>query len=141
MKMRSVLIAVALFLAGCGGGQAEIVVAVGTTLDDSGFMGALVRAYETEFPDREVVVVGRSSPEVLALGGAGSADLLITHAPREEAAFVADGLALRSEQVFGSQFVLVAPSDVAIELQGMEIGQVLQGLFSHPSLRFHLSGR
>jgi tungstate transport system substrate-binding protein len=115
-------------LASCGGVKDGIVIAAGTTLDDSGFLGALVAEYQAEFPDRQVVIVGRSSAEAISLGTAGSADLLITHAPVLEAEFISAGLSSRDVALFESAFYLVAPPEIAAELAGQTVAEVLLGL-------------
>lgn len=129
MRWRVALIGVTLVAASCAVPSNEnLVLAAGTTLVDSGFLDALVEAYEAEFPDRTVSVVGRSTAEVLALGGAGSADILITHDPSQEEAFIAGGLSRRDEIVFESEFLLVAPPAIALLLAGSSLDQALLGL-------------
>ena len=123
------LVGVALLTTSCVAPTHDnIVLAAGTTLVDSGFLDALVEAYEAEFPDRTVSVVGRSTAEVLALGGAGSADILITHDPSQEVSFIAAGLSQRHEIVFISDYTLVAPPDVAQGWAGYSLDQALFGL-------------
>jgi len=129
VRWRVVLVGVALVAASCAAPTNDnLVLAAGTTLVDSGFLDALVEAYEAEFPDRTVSVVGRSTAEVLALGGAGSADILITHDPTQEVSFIAAGLSQRHEIVFISDFMLVAPPDVAKGWAGYSLDQALVGL-------------
>jgi tungstate transport system substrate-binding protein len=70
-------------------------------------------------------VVGRSTAEVLALGGAGSADILITHDPLQEEAFIAGGLSRRDETVFESEFLLVAPPAIARLMGGSSLDEAL----------------
>jgi tungstate transport system substrate-binding protein len=120
------LIGVALVASSCAVPSNEtLVLAAGTTLVDSGFLDALVEAYEAEFPERTVSVVGRSTAEVLALGGAGSADILITHDPLQEEAFIAGGLSRRDETVFESEFLLVAPPAIARLMGGSSLDEAL----------------
>ncbi len=128
MKPVWAMLAGVLLLASCGGVKDGIVIAAGTTLDDSGFLEALVAEYQAEFPDRQVVVVGRSSAEAISLGTAGSADLLITHAPVLEAEFISSGLSSRVVELFESDFYLVAPPEIAAELAGKTVAEVLLGL-------------
>lgn len=110
MKRRGLFtaIAVVLALSACGG-PTRVVVAAGTTLVDSGVIGAVVSGYEADHPEVELSVVGESTAQILELGRRGGADLLITHAPDLEAEFVGEGLAARYETVFESRFILAGP--------------------------------
>jgi tungstate transport system substrate-binding protein len=57
----------------------------------------------------EVSVVGNPTQLAIELGVQKAADLLITHAPRQEAGFINSGGALDSAQVFESRFVVLGP--------------------------------
>ncbi len=112
--MRGIAVLAALLLAaGCGSAGQRIVVAAGTTLVDSGLLDDLVAGYESEHPGVELSVVGDATARVLELGRRGGADLLITHAPQAEQAFVAEGRSSRYELALESRFVLVGPSSLA----------------------------
>ncbi|MFQ5947463.1 MAG: substrate-binding domain-containing protein, partial [Acidimicrobiia bacterium] len=105
-------------VAACSPGQERVVVAAGTTIVDSGLLDVVAARYEDEHSDVRLSVVGDATARVLELGRRGAADLLLTHAPRAEAEFVADGLAVAYEQVFTSRFVLVGPPDRVGDLAG-----------------------
>ncbi|HDH03119.1 MAG TPA: tungsten ABC transporter substrate-binding protein [Actinobacteria bacterium] len=106
-------------LVACGGpGSERVVVAAGTSLVDSGLMDALADQYESANPGVDVSVVGEASAQVLELGRRGAADVLVTHAPALEEAFLADGLAELSEIAFTSEFVLVGPPALEDRLRG-----------------------
>ena len=60
--------------------------------------------------DADVSVVGASTAEILELGANGSADLLITHQPELEEAFLAEHPGAAEVAVFASTFLLVGPT-------------------------------
>lgn len=111
--MRRFLAAVLLVLSACAS-QQRVIVAAGTTLVDSGLLDAVALEYEAEHPGVEISVVGEATARVLDLGRRGGADVLITHAPQLEAAFVADGLADVYELALLSSFVIVGPDGTGL---------------------------
>lgn len=104
------LAAAALFatlVVGCGSGP-TLLVGAGTTLVDSGFMDQVARSYG-DATGVDVDVLGDASAQILALGRSGTIDVLITHAPDLEQAFIDDGLASSVHTVFVSRFVIAGP--------------------------------
>jgi tungstate transport system substrate-binding protein len=79
----------ACLLLACTGSEDRVVIAVGTTLADSGVADDLAREYESSHPGVEVSVVPEATLRVLELGRRGAAGVLITHAPSAEGEFVA----------------------------------------------------
>lgn len=124
-RLGGVTFVLAAVLAACSGGE-RVIVAAGTTLVDSGVVDELVDRYETGNPGVEVSVVGRSTREVLDLGGRGAADLLVTHAPRQEAAFLQAHPEARNVPLFSSRFLLVGPEDRAQALSGFTVVAAFQ---------------
>ena len=116
---RALAAALLVLVAGCGGGGTRVIVAAGTTLVDSGVLDEVVGDYEREHPGVNVSVVGDATARALDLGRHGAAEVLITHAPTAEAAFVAEGNAARYEPLMTSRFVLVGPPDRAALLSGL----------------------
>jgi tungstate transport system substrate-binding protein len=110
------LLALALILAACGS-EGRIILAVGTTLADSGVIAHVVTTYE-ETRRVEISIVEDSTQRVLDLGGRGAAEVLITHDPEAEDAFVTAGLAESRTPFAVSDFVLVGPSPHATLLGG-----------------------
>jgi len=115
VRLRAVL-AAALILGACSGGD-RVVVAAGTTLVDSGMMSQLAAAYNRD-TGRRVTVVGEATQQVLELGRRGEADLVITHDAAQEADLRREGIVVRYELLFTSRFVVVGPPDLALELAG-----------------------
>jgi tungstate transport system substrate-binding protein len=109
-------LALALILAACGG-DSRVILAVGTTLADSGIIAHVVAAYE-ETRGVEISIVDDSTQRVLDLGRRGAAEVLITHDPAAEAEFVAAGLAESLSPFAVSDFVLVGAPARATALTG-----------------------
>jgi tungstate transport system substrate-binding protein len=115
----ALLLAVGMTGAACGGGNERIIVAAGTTVVDSGVVDRLATVYEASLAGIDVSVVGRSTREVLDLGSRGAADILITHAPDQEAAFLLQHLEAEAYSLFSSRFVLAGPAERSRRLDGM----------------------
>lgn len=109
---RGVATLLVLFAAGCVGTDERVIVAAGTTVVDSGFIERVLEEYPS---DVQVSVVGVSSREALALGAAGSAQLLITHFPEAESLFMTEHPEATQTPVFSSEFVLVGPSTAGVD--------------------------
>ncbi len=121
MTRTSAVVALALMglaVSGCGGGGTRVTVAAGTTLVDSGVIDQLAEAYENSQPGVEISVVGRATREVLDLGGRGAADILISHAPKQENEFLEDHPGAIAYPLFSSRFLLVGPAGLSMELDG-----------------------
>lgn len=111
MRQIAAWLAIIILLAtGCSADD-RVVLAAGTTLVDSGFIERVLADYPS---DVQVSVVGVSSLEALALGSNGSAELLITHLPDAEAAFIADHPGATQQPIFSSHFVLIGPDAVQL---------------------------
>ncbi len=73
-------------------------------------MDVLVPAFERTEPAFRLQVIAVGSGEAFALGRRGDADLLITHAPDDEAEFVRRGFGEESTTIMSSHFVIVGPA-------------------------------
>ncbi len=109
--MRRWLAVVLILAAGCGAGSERVIVAAGTTLVDSGLIDEVIAEYEALNPGVEVSVVAEPTALALELGRRGAADLLIVHAPDQEATFVEQGHGFASSPLVESRFVLVGPAE------------------------------
>ena len=113
----------AAFALACGGEQPEqdrqaIVLATTTSVEDSGLLDELLPAFAEVHPEIEVRKVAVGSGEALAMGRRKDADLLITHAPWEEAQFVMAGHGERSIPLMYNHFVLVGPDSDPANVRG-----------------------
>ena len=100
---------VLLGVAACGvSGESRVVVAAGTTLVDSGFIGDLAAAYEEANPSAQLSIVGLSSAQAMAYAQAGNADVIITHDPEALDAYLKLHPGALHLEPFTSTFFLVA---------------------------------
>jgi tungstate transport system substrate-binding protein len=79
-----------------------------TSTVDTGLLTALLPEFQSRCGCHvDVIAVGTG--QALELGRRGDADVLLVHAPDQEAAFVAEGHAARRDDVMYNDFVIVGP--------------------------------
>ena len=123
--MRRLIAVICLLMAACG--VDRVIVAAGTTLEDSGVLTRVVAEYESRTGET-VSVVGESSLNVFQLGSSGEADLLITHHPNAEDEFLKRGEHLSTEVAFASKFALLAPPGSGLD--GLTLADALEAVAS-----------
>ena len=99
-------------LAGCAPGDSpgpRLILATTHTLEDSGLLDTLTAAFRAAHPEHDLQVVLGGSGEVLALGRRGDADVLLTHAPADEEAFVREGWGMDRHLVMHNDFIIAGP--------------------------------
>ena len=80
-----------------------------TSTADSGLLKAILPDFERACGCRvDVVAVGTG--QALEIGRRGDADVLLVHAPAQEAAFMKEGHAVRRDDVMYNDFVMVGPA-------------------------------
>lgn len=89
-------------------------VATTTSLDNSGLLEYL-RADLQAACACELAVIPVGSGKALAMGRRGDADLLITHAPAAEAAFMNEGYGIDYYPIAYNHFVILSPSESEIK--------------------------
>lgn len=120
------LIALALLVAGCGGGSTasraaagdgaptkasrQLLLASTTTTQDSGLLDVLIPAFERETGYRVKLIAGGSG-QAIANGSRGDVDVLLVHSPAAERAMVAAGDGIERALVMQNDFVVVGPKD------------------------------
>lgn len=127
--MRRLLVGLVVFglISACSpDSESRLVVAAGTTVVDSGLIDRLASAYEETHPDIQVSVVANPTQLVLELGYQKAADLLITHAPEQEAEFIEAGAAADAARVFESRFVVIGPDEWLETVGGLEAPEVFR---------------
>ena len=81
-----------------------------TSTVDTGLFTAILPAFEAQCACRvDVVAVGTG--QALELGRRGDADVLLVHAPEQEAAFMKEGHAVRRDDVMYNDFVIAGPAE------------------------------
>ena len=106
------LIVPALLFAGCGrdAQTSKLRLATTHTLEDSGLLDSLTAAFRTAHPEYDLQVVVAGSGEALAIGRQGDVDVLLTHAPELERAFVASEYAVSRAPVMHNDFIVAGPA-------------------------------
>ncbi len=96
---------------------APLRLATTTSTENSGLLGYLLPAFEQRFGIAvEVVAVG--SGQALKLAENGDADVVLSHAPALEQAFLAQGFGVNRREVMYNDFVLVGPPADPAKLRG-----------------------
>ncbi|GIW78730.1 MAG: tungsten ABC transporter substrate-binding protein [Gemmatales bacterium] len=105
------------FSSGCAGNptqtgsQAEsITLATTTSTRDSGLLDRLLPVFRRQ-TGIEVKVVAVGTGQAIELGRRGDADVLLTHAPDAEKAFMAEGWGKERRPVMHNDFILAGPKD------------------------------
>jgi tungstate transport system substrate-binding protein len=100
-------------LAACNGGSGKdrFILATTHTLEDSGLLDSLATQFKADHPEHPMSVVVAGSGEILVMGRRGDADALLTHAPSDEAAFVAEGYGVARIPVMHNTFVIAGPTE------------------------------
>jgi tungstate transport system substrate-binding protein len=93
-----------------GSAPAVLKLATTTSIEDTGLFNAILPAFEAQCGCR-VAVVAVGTGQALELGRRGDADVLLVHAPEQEAAFMKEGHALRRVEVMYNDFIIVGPAE------------------------------
>jgi tungstate transport system substrate-binding protein len=103
----------AVLLSGCRESAApggQLILATTTSVEDSGLLDALLPAFHAAHPSHSVKVLAVGSGQAFELGRRKDADVLITHAPYEEAQFVHSGLGRERVELMYNHFDIVGPA-------------------------------
>jgi tungstate transport system substrate-binding protein len=90
--------------------QASVLrLATTTSTVDTGLLAAILPEFQSQCGCRvDVLAVGTG--QAIELGRRGDVDVLLVHAPEQEAVFVAEGHAARRDDVMYNDFVIVGPA-------------------------------
>lgn len=106
----------------------SIRLATTTSTYNSGLLDYLLVAFAKQ-QDVEVQVIAVGTGKALRMGQNGDVDLVMTHAPQAEAAFVEAGYGVDPQAVMYNDFIIVGPKhDPAQLYQYSEVGQGMQAL-------------
>ncbi len=105
-----------------------------TSTENSGLLKLLQPRFQQEAGIPLLIsVVG--SGRALQMGRAGEVDVILTHSPKAEQRFVADGYGLRRHAIMSNDFVLVGPaSDSARVASSNGVNQALRRIASQQAL-------
>lgn len=100
---------VVLLLVGTGWGQEHLRLSTTTSTENSGLLGVVLPPFEQRF-NLKVDVVSVGSGAALKLAENGDVDVVLSHAPELEQAFMAAGFGVNRRDVMYNDFVVVGPS-------------------------------
>ncbi|HEX7118145.1 MAG TPA: substrate-binding domain-containing protein [Longimicrobiales bacterium] len=113
----------ALLLAACGAGSGAaprpITLAATTTVEDAGLLAALVEAFRAAHPEVRLRTVTGGTGQMLALAQRGDVDVVLSHDPAAESAFVAAGHGIGRREVMHNDFVIAGPPADPARVRGM----------------------
>ena len=115
----------ALALHATANAESVLRLATTTSVENSGLMKLVEEAYERRRPvDIRVIVVGTG--QALRLGRDGEVDVLLTHAPPDERAMVAQGHVVDLTPVLFNYFALIGPAEDPAHVSGTEAARALR---------------
>lgn len=109
-KVMSYAVAAGVFFASSAFAQENIKLATTISTDNSGLLGYLLPKFEAK-TGYKVQVIATGTGKALKLGSQGDVDLVMTHAPKAEAKFVADGFGVEPRGIMENDFVVLGPKN------------------------------
>ena len=110
---------IALIIAALGFQQsAPVILATTTSTQETGLLDSLLPDFERR-SGYKVRVVAVGSGQALALGRRGDADVVLSHAPEMEQAYVDSGFFTRRRRVMHNDFLIVGPKADPAGIRGM----------------------
>jgi len=89
-----------------------------TSTYNSGLLDNLLPVFEKQH-DAKVHVIAVGTGKALRMGRAGDVDLVVTHAPKAEKAFVDGGFGVKPKSVMYNDFVIVGPKSDPAKVNGL----------------------
>lgn len=97
-------------LGACSRDRSVLTFATTTSVQDSGILAVLSKAFEQEHPRISLKIVTAGSGEILELGKGADADALLVHSPAAELAFMKNGYGLSRKPVMRNEFLIAGPA-------------------------------
>lgn len=97
----------------------KLILATTTSTADSGLLDFILPDFEKKF-NVKVDVVAVGTGQALEIGSKGDADVLLVHSRKGEDQFVADGNAVRRDDVMYNDYIIVGPKADPAKVQGAE---------------------
>ncbi len=99
--------------------QERLRLATTTSTENTGLLGFLIPTFEKQFAVKvEVLAVG--SGQALKLAENGDADVVLSHAPPLEDAFIANGFGVNRRNLMYNDFIIVGPPNDPAGIKGMK---------------------
>ena len=96
----------------------DIILATTTSTRDAGLLDSLLPIFERRTGYR-VKVIAVGSGQALAMGRRGDADVVLSHAPEAERAYVDSGYFVRRQLMMHNDFLIVGPASDGAGLHGL----------------------
>lgn len=107
------------------GNSKELVFLSTPTTRDSGILRALTDAFAKKSNLAVKLIVG-SSDQILKQGSRGEGDVLLTHSPEAERAWMAEGNGTSRRLVMYRDFVIVGPANDPAKIRGLRVTDALK---------------
>jgi len=127
--VRAAWFVAALLVSAVAAAQGSIVVASTTSTEQSGLFGHILPAFR-QASGIDVKVVALGTGQAIDMARRGDADVLFVHDKAAEEKFVAEGFAVRRQDVMYNDFVLIGPRADPAGTQGRDIVAALKKVAS-----------
>jgi tungstate transport system substrate-binding protein len=103
----------------------ELIILTTTTTQDSGILRVLTDAFAKK-SGLAVKPIVAGSGDILKQGARGEGDVLLTHSPEAEKAWMADGNGTSRRLVMYNDFVIIGPESDPAKIKGLKAAAALQ---------------
>jgi tungstate transport system substrate-binding protein len=103
----------------------ELIVLTTTTTQDSGILRVLTDAF-TKKSGLNVKTIVAGSGDILKQGARGEGDVLLTHSPAAEKAWMAESNGISRRLVMYNDFVIIGPAADPAKIKGLKAGDALK---------------
>ncbi|MGY8871661.1 MAG: substrate-binding domain-containing protein [Pseudomonadales bacterium] len=127
--------AVLLFSVSLGVSATENIIRLATTTStyNSGLLDKLLPVFEQKYGVK-VHVIAVGTGKALRMGREGDVDLVMTHAPAAEKAFIDQGFGIEAKSVMYNDFVVVGPANDPAKIKdGLDVEQALRSIAASKS--------
>lgn len=127
--------AVLLFSVSLGASATENIIRLATTTStyNSGLLDKLLPVFEQKYGVK-VHVIAVGTGKALRMGREGDVDLVMTHAPAAEKAFIDQGFGIEAKSVMYNDFVVVGPANDPAKIKdGLDVEQALRSIAASKS--------
>ncbi len=134
----AIMICLAIVVVGCGGedepkGPRLIALATTTSLENSGLLDVVLGEFK-QASGIEVRVMPMGTGKALKTARDGNCDVVLVHAPKAEAEFMAGGWGVDRRQIMYNHFLIAGPADDPAGIKGSKTGEdALKKIHARPS--------
>src|SRR5262252_11033421 len=103
----------------------ELIILTTTTTQDSGILRVLTDAFAKK-SGLAVKSIVAGSGDILKQGARGEGDVVLTHSPEAEKAWMADGYATSRRLVMYNDFIIIGPPNDPAQIKGLSAAEALK---------------